>query len=63
MIQILQKRISDQRFLRIIRKLMKAGVMVNGEAVGRAETSANLRTEVRHTERRLAFPRERMRVL
>lgn len=33
MIQILQKRISDQRFLRIIRKLMKAGVMVNGEAV------------------------------
>lgn len=33
MIQILQKRISDPRFLRLIRKLMKAGVMKDGEAV------------------------------
>lgn len=33
MMTILQKRISDPRFLRLIRKLMKAGIMVNGEAV------------------------------
>jgi group II intron reverse transcriptase/maturase len=33
MIGILQKRISDPRFLRLIRKLMKAGVMKGGQAV------------------------------
>ena len=33
MIEVLEKRISDPRFLRLIRKMMKAGIMKDGQAV------------------------------
>jgi group II intron reverse transcriptase/maturase len=34
LMEILQKRISDQRFLRLIRKLLRAGILIEGQETG-----------------------------